>query len=202
MWGAELRGEQIADYISEWVKLDSAGSNLPRDPNLIKMQSNLYSNVSLRSARASLYLQDEMQWQTPSGSYHLTAGVRGSFWSFNKNADLSPRLVASWRPNELSDLLVRAAGGLYYQSPFYKEIRIIEADAMGNQSVLLNDQVRSQGSAQALVGVDYNFLVADRKFRLTAEGYYKHLFRINPYYVDNVKQRYLGQNLGLSLIHI
>ena len=200
MWGAELRGEQIADYISEWVKLDSAGYNLPRDPELIKMQSNLYSNVSLRSARASLYLQDEMQWQTPSGRYNLTAGVRGSFWSFNKKADFSPRLVASWRPKELSDLLVRAAGGLYYQSPFYKEIRIIEADAMGNQSVLLNDQVRSQGSAQALVGVDYNFLVADRKFRLTAEGYYKHLFRINPYYVDNVKQRYLGQNLGTGYI--
>lgn len=200
MWGTELRGEQIADYISEWVKLDSAGYNLPRDPELIKMQSNLYSNVSLRSARASLYLQDEMLWHTPSGSYQLTAGVRGVYWSFNNKVDLSPRVTSSWRPKGFSDLLVRVAGGLYYQSPFYKEIRIIKADDVGNQSVLLNNQVRSQGSAQALVGVDYNFLVAERKFRLTAEGYYKYLFRINPYYVDNVKQRYLGQNLGTGYI--
>lgn len=200
MWGAELRGEQIADYISEWVKLDSAGYNLPRDPEWIKMQSNLYSNALLRSWRTALYLQDEMQWQLPSGDYRLTAGVRGVYWSFNNKVDLSPRVTGSWRPKALSDLLVRLAGGLYYQSPFYKEIRIIQSDPIGNQSVQLNNQVRSQGSAQALVGVDYNFLVAGRKFRLTAEGYYKHLFRINPYYVDNVKQRYLGANLGRGYI--
>lgn len=200
MWGTEVRGEQVADYISEWVMLDSAGYSLPRHPDLIKMQSNLYSNVSLHSLRSSIYLQDEMKWQTPAGAYHLMAGIRGVYWSFNNKVDLSPRVTGAWSPKGKKDLTIRLAGGVYYQSPFYKEIRIIQTDEVGNQSVRLNNQVRSQGSAQALVGVDYNFLVADRRFKLTAEGYYKYLFRINPYYVDNVKQRYLGQNLGAGYV--
>lgn len=200
MWGGEVRGEQVNDFISEWVKLDSAGYNLPRDPDLIKMQSNLYSSVLLRTVRASFYLQDQMQWTLPNGRYNVTAGVRGAFWSFNNKVDVSPRITASWRPEEHKDLLVRLAGGLYYQSPFYKEIRTIQTDALGNQMVILNKDVRAQGSAQILAGVDYNFEVADRKFRLTAETYYKYLFKINPYYVDNVKLRYLGANLGRGYI--
>lgn len=49
-------------------------------------------------------------------------------------------------------------------------------------------------------GGDYQFRIEERKFRLSTELYYKHLYHLNPYVVDNVKVRYLGNNVGRGYI--
>ena len=190
--GADVRIEQVKDDISEWTLLDSAGYNRPHYEGRLEMLYNLYSAQRMYSVRASLFAQNEMQL----GQWRLVPGLRASWWSFNKEFIISPRLVASYRPKAVPDLLLRTAAGLYYQAPFYKELRTIVPDEAGNNYVALNRKIKSQGSVHLVAGADYAFRQAGRPFKFTAEVYFKYLFHINPYRVDNVKIRYMGANVG------
>lgn len=188
--GADIRGEWVSDRISEWTLLDSAGFNQPHYEDRIEMLYNLYSAQRIQSLRASLFVQDELK----IGQWHLVPGLRASWWSFNKELIVSPRFVASYHPKRAPNLLVRLAAGLYYQAPYYKELRTIEPDENGNNYVALNHKIKSQGSIHFVSGADYSFRAAGRPFKLTGEVYFKYLFHLNPYRVDNVKIRYMGMN--------
>jgi hypothetical protein len=94
------------------------------------------------------------------------------------------------------DLTFRLATGLYYQPPFYKELRKITTDEAGNEAVKLNKELKSQRSIHFIAGGDYAFKAIDRNFKLTAEMYYKKLDNLNPYTVDNVKISYYGENIA------
>ncbi|WP_051522412.1 TonB-dependent receptor [Porphyromonas gingivicanis] len=198
--GISYRRELVSDHISEWTRRDSAGYNQPRQEERIEMLYNLYSSNSLQSHRWAGYLMDEVHWETSIGAFSLYPGVRASYWSFNKEFIISPRLVTSFSPKSMPKVTFRFASGLYYQAPFYKEIRTTVTDANGNNEVHLNPSIRSQGSLHFLVGSDYQFKIEDRNFRLSTELYYKHLYHLNPYVVDNVKVRYLGDNIGKGYI--
>lgn len=198
--GLEARYEQVSDHTSEWTRLDSAGYNLPRHPDQIAMQHNLYSDASLQAIRASAYAMDMITLEGRSGTWQLYPGVRAAYYSFNREFIVSPRFVAAFRPASMQALTLRSAIGLYYQAPFYKELRRISSDADGNNIITLNKEIRSQGSLHALLGGDYTFKVGSRNFRFTTEVYYKHLFHLNPYRVENVKIRYLGENIARGYI--
>lgn len=198
--GISYRREMVSDYISEWTRRDSAGYNQPRQEERIEMLYNLYSSNALQSHRLGAYVMDEMHWETAKGAFSLYPGVRASYWSFNKEFIVSPRVVASFSPKAMPKVSFRVASGLYYQAPFYKEIRTTVTDANGNNEVHLNPSIRSQGSLHFLLGGDYQFRIEERKFRLSTELYYKHLYHLNPYVVDNVKVRYLGNNVGRGYI--
>ncbi len=198
--GITYRREWVNDHISEWTRRDSAGYNQPRQEDRIEMLYNLYSSNSLHSHRLSAYIMDEMQWETPLGAFSLFPGLRAAYWSFNREWIVSPRLVATFSPKALPKFSFRVASGLYYQAPFYKEIRTTVTDSDGNNEVHLNPDIRSQGSLHILLGGDYQFKVDNRNFRLSTELYYKHLYQLNPYVVDNVKVRYLGANIGRGYI--
>lgn len=83
-------------------------------------------------------------------------------------------------------MLFRVAGGVYYQAPFYKEIK----DLSGN----FNSNIKAQRSYQLIVGNDYEFEISKRPFKLTTEAYYKKMDNIIPYFIDNVRTRYTGKN--------
>ncbi len=200
MWGTQIRWEKVQDNISEWTLLDSAGYNLPRDPSMIKVKYNLYAQQQMQSIRLASYLLHKSILATQVGDFALNAGVRFSWWSLNKQWLPGVRINGSFRPKGLSNILFRLATGLYHQAPFYKELRTVQSDISGNNIVSLNKNVKAQSSWQLLLGFDYDFLVAERKFRATAEGYIKYLYNINPYYINNVKLRYLGDNLGTGYI--
>ena len=102
--------------------------------------------------------------------------------------------AAPGRPNFDQDLTLRFATGLYYQSPFYKELRRVDKDKNGNNITVLNKDLKSQRSIHFILGGDYTFRAVDRNFKVTAEMYYKKLDNLNPYTVDNVKIRYYGEN--------
>lgn len=95
---------------------------------------------------------------------------------------------------------MRLAGGLYYQSPFYKEFRITQTDADGNSYQTLNSNIKSQRSIQLILGSDYTFRAMDRPFKLTAEAYYKNLANLIPYELDNLKLVYTGVNASKGFI--
>lgn len=193
-WGVTAQWERINDKISEWEKRDSAGYSLPHTPDAVSVYSNLFSDNQIESTRISAYLQDAFKFRTKQGLFTLVGGVRGSYWSFNKEFIVSPRASLGFIPNFDQDLTLRFATGLYYQAPFYKELRRTELDADGNNITVLNKKLKSQRSIHFILGGDYTFRAVDRNFKVTAELYYKKLDRLNPYTVDNVKIRYYGEN--------
>jgi hypothetical protein len=96
--------------------------------------------------------------------------------------------------------MLRFATGLYYQPPFYKELRITETDEYENNHITLNKHLKSQRSTHFILGSDYNFRAAGRPFKFATEIYYKMLDNINPYTIDNVKIRYYGENCAKGYV--
>lgn len=193
-WGATVQMENINDRISEWEKRDSAGYSLPQTGNGVNVISNLYSDNDLSTTRISGYLQDVFKFRTKQGMFTLIGGIRGSYWSYNKEFIFSPRVSLGFIPNFDQNLTFRAATGIYYQSPFYKELRTTVQDAAGNDIIELNKDIKSQRSIHFILGGDYTFRAADRNFKVSADLYYKKLDDLIPYTVDNVKIRYYGEN--------
>ncbi len=193
-WVPTLNMEKINDRISEWEKRDSAGYSLPQTGNGVNVISNLYSDNDLSTTRISGYLQDVFKFRTKQGMFTLIGGIRGSYWSYNKEFIFSPRVSLGFIPNFDQNLTFRAATGIYYQSPFYKELRTTVQDAAGNDIIELNKDIKSQRSIHFILGGDYTFRAADRNFKVSADLYYKKLDDLIPYTVDNVKIRYYGEN--------
>lgn len=193
-WGASYQREIILDRINEWESRDSAGYSLPYNPDRVEVIYNLFSDVDLYTHRVQGYIQDTYRLNPSWGAWIFTAGARANYWSFNNEFIVSPRLSVSFFPNWKADFNFRLAAGVYYQAPFYKEIRTVEADANGNNHVVLNHNIQAQRSFHAVLGMDYFFRAWNRPFKLTVEGYYKPADRVTSYYVDNVRVRYSGKN--------
>ena len=130
-WGATVQLEKINDKISEWEKRDSAGYSLPQGGGNVNVIANLFSDNKLESTRISGYLQDVFKFRTKQGLFTLVGGVRGSYWSYNREFIFSPRASIGFIPNFDQNLTFRLASGLYYQSPFYKELRTTVQDEHG-----------------------------------------------------------------------
>jgi hypothetical protein len=193
-WGATAQLERITDRISEWEQRDSAGYSLPHREDGVYVISNLYADNRLESARFSAYLQDVFKFRSRRGLFTLTAGLRGSYWTYNSEFIFSPRASLGFIPNFNQNLTFRLASGIYYQPPFYKELLRITDSGDGNRRAELNKDLKSQRSIHLILGGDYAFRVMNRNFKLTAEMYYKKLDNLNPYTVDNVKIRYYADN--------
>ena len=195
-WSVGMQREQIKDKINEWELRDSLGYSIPQHSEKLKVFSSLYSKNEIESSRFFGYIQDTYRFRIESGVFSLTAGVRGSYWDYNKEFIFSPRASISFVPSKNQNLTYRFATGLYYQSPFYKEFRVTETDAEGNQYIDLNKDIKSQRSVHFVLGGDYNFKLEDRPFKFTAEIYYKKLDNLVPYSVDNVRVWYYGKNVS------
>jgi hypothetical protein len=125
---------------------------------------------------------------------YLTAGIRGSYWNYNKEFVFSPRASVGFIPSKHPNITLRFATGLYYQTPFYKEFRAVAVDENNNSDITLNKNIKSQRSIHFVLGSDYGFKFDRRPFKFTTEMYYKKLDDLVPYAVDNVKVWYQGIN--------
>ncbi|MDR0757506.1 MAG: TonB-dependent receptor [Tannerella sp.] len=199
-WGVSVQRERIDDKISEWESRDSAGYSLPQNGTEVNVIANLFSDNRLQSVRFSGYIQDVFKFRTDRGLFTLAGGIRSSYWNYNREAILSPRLSAGFIPATAQNLTFRLATGFYYQPPFYKELRVETADENSNHIIQLNSNLKSQRSIHFIAGGDCAFPAAGRNFKLTAELYYKKLDNVNPYTVDNVKIRYYGENCATGYI--
>lgn len=195
-WGVTVQNERIKDRVNEWELLDSMGYSIPHKEDLLTMSYNLHSRNKMQTMRYSAYVQDTYLLPIEDGLLSFTGGIRGSYWDFNKEFVFSPRVSVGFVPSKNRNLTLRFATGLYYQTPFYKEFRVVEKDENGNEFVRLNDKIKSQRSIHFVLGGDYNFRVDDRPFKFTAELYYKKLDNLIPYTVENVKIWYAGENIS------
>ena len=191
-WGIKLQQESIEDKIKEWTLIDSAGFTLPHpndniggisDTNQeVLMTDFLKTELKLTTYRNSGYFQ----FNKEIGNFTLNAGTRASYWTFNDEFLLSPRLNVAYIPLWEKDVVFRAASGIYYQSPFYRELRDLEGT--------LNYEIESQKSTHFVLGSDYLFYSWGRPFKLVSEIYYKDLQNLIPYKVENVRIKYMAEN--------
>ena len=193
-WGISGQAEIIRDHISEWEWRDSAGYSMPDNGHSMELYYALRGDSSMLSGRVQTYIQNEHKWNTNSGQWILTVGGRLQWWSWNNEVLPSPRASVEWIPGWKRDFCFRLATGLYYQAPFYKELRDTVTDAMGVTRIRLNKELKAQRSVHVVLGGDYYFRAWGRPFKLTAEGYYKYIDRMESYTVDNVRVRYSGKN--------
>ena len=195
-YGVGLRGEYITDRIAEWERRDSAGYTLPHVDQQVNMVYNLHSFYDNVTTKYEAFVQDNYGWNALGGRFYLVAGLRLLYWTYNREALLSPRASLAYTPDSKPGLTLRLATGIYSQSPFYKEYRKKYIDANGNSMIVMNPDIKSQRSVQVIAGADYTFSAYNRPFKLTAEAYYKNISDYVPYTVDNVQIRYLGYNNG------
>jgi len=193
-WALSMQKEQISDRIKEWEMQDSMGYSMPYYPDQLQVYSNLFSRNDFQSNRFSGYLQDTYKYRIEQGIFSLTAGVRGSYWTFNREFLLSPRASLGFIPSKNQNFTFRLATGIYYQAPFYKEFLITNTDENGNNYITLNNKIRSPRSIHFVLGGDYEFKTDNRPFKFTTELYYKKLDQLIPYSVNNVRIDYLGYN--------
>lgn len=193
-YGLTFNHENIHDRSREWELRDSAGYSLPFDPGALKVVYNLDSHHDLSTNRFSGYVEDTYRVQTSKGYLNVNGGLRMSYWDFNKEFLVSPRINMTFVPDKAPRWSFRFATGLYYQSPFYKEYRMPLVDELGNTIIELNKDIKSQRSYQFILGSDYTFRAFERPFKLSAEAYYKILGNLIPYEIENLKIVYSGVN--------
>lgn len=194
-YGVTFNTERIYDRTREWEWRDSAGFSLPANPDALKVVYNLSSHHNVSSTRLAFYAMDTYRLNTSAGYLNINGGLRFSYWTFNKEFLVSPRVSVGFVPERNQRLSLRFATGLYYQSPFYKEYREPVVDADGNEAIVLNADIKSQRSFQMILGADYTFRAMNRPFKISGEAYYKALGNLIPYEIDNLKLVYAGRNL-------
>ena len=192
--GLTYKWEHVKEQSREYEMRDSSGYSIPHTANRLDMIYTLSSKNDIKSTRAEGYIQDIFRWHRNDTHFTLNYGVRFAHWSYNKETILSPRVSLAIIPGFNQDITYRFATGLYYQSPFYKELRDTTTTA-GITIATLNKNIKSQRSLQFFAAMDYRFRMNQRPFKFTAEAYYKALSNLIPYNVQNVKITYYGENI-------
>lgn len=196
-----LKREHIEENSIEYEMRDSAGYSVPHTGKDLYMIYSMKARNELNANRMKAYIQDTYRFSggtadsTGNGQTHYTLnyGVRMSHWNFNRETILSPRISLAIIPANHENTTLRLAAGLYYQAPFFKELR--DTTTVNGVTVAsLNEKIKSQRSIHFIAGYDYRFRMNDQRFKFSAEAYYKALSNIVPYSVSNVKVVYYGQN--------
>ncbi len=171
--------QHFEDQISEYSFIDSA--------NFSTVEYSIHSDNDLSKNNFFSYVQNTTEF---SGNQTLTAGLRLHYLDMNRQWLLSPRLQYSIAPRWRKDLMIKAAVGLYQQPPFYREMR--------NRVGEINTGIRAQSSFHSILSLDHNLFLWRRPFKITTEFYYKYLWNVVPYDIDNVRIRYYGDNLAVA----
>lgn len=199
-WGIEYRHDLINDKLSEWQMIDSAGFSLPHPadnigntiagyirPNSITMNDVIKaSNYNFTTNRISAYIQNRWVKSTSKMDYNFEIGGRLLYWDFSNELIFSPRAALIFTPDWEKDISFRIASGIYAQPGFYREMRYFDGS--------LNPDLKAQKSCHFIVGSDHSFYAWDRPFKFTAEVYYKYLWDLIPYEINDVRIRYFANN--------
>ena len=209
-FGAKYQHENIKDRINEWQVIDSSGFSI-RPPGLLPRNDEPYEpftgpivpfiNINAENDVTIQRVSGFAQWSKKSYINDHTVwynlGVRAQHWQIDgeglasdNHTVISPRGQFSIKPSWNNDMLFRVSGGLYYQPPFYRELR----DSVGT----VHPEVKAQKSIHIVLGHDYSFALWGRPFKLVSEVYYKHLTEVNPFTIDNVKIRYRARNNAIA----
>ena len=193
-WGLRFQHQEIDDVVDEWQMMDSAGYSLPHVPDVIGGYPVVLPEIGVdfvHKANNRLFLNNldgfvQNTWNLPikdKGELVITGGIRANYWGYNKKVYVSPRAGIAYKSNnEKNETVFRLSGGVYNQTPFYREIR--------NRDGSLFKDAKAQRSYQIVAGNDFKFHLWNRPFILTTEAYFKWFTHVIPYDIDNVRIRY------------
>ena len=136
-----------------------------------------------------------------NSKFALATGLRGGYTAVNHEPYFTPRFSLTYFPRAYMvqnnrivrrNLSYRLSSGLYYQPPFYREFRTFDGK--------LNLNVRAQKSMHVVAATDLFFEMWGREkpFKFTGELYYKYLWDVNPYEIENVRTRYYADNNAVA----
>ncbi len=202
-WGLDFQHEEIEDRLNEWFTTDSSRYNIPYHGTEVRLNEVLKTDISLSSNRLMGFIQDDFSLYTgENDELAVSAGVRFNYWDLNKELLLSPRIQIGYSP-ELKNFKfdpekhlvehrwnLRLAGGLYQQPAFYRELRNFEGE--------INRDLKAQKSLHVVLGSDYIFNMWKRPFKFTTELYYKEMWDLVPYDLDNLLIRYFAENKAVG----
>lgn len=192
LFGLNATVTSIDDALHEWERRDSARFNQPYDPNEIQMAYFYHSSSAFNYMRLSGFLQDNVKLDS-AGKANMNLGARFNYSQLNGEVLISPRAQFTYKPGKKRDIIYKFSGGLYQQPPFYREMRDLNG--------IINKGLKAQKSAQVDLGLDYNFKMNNRDFKVTFEAYYKSLWDLDPYFYDNVRIRYTGKNDAIGRVY-
>ncbi|MDD3458373.1 MAG: TonB-dependent receptor [Weeksellaceae bacterium] len=193
-WGVKFQQEDIRDLLSEWQYVDSTGYSIPNpyypgvsDESDFVLNYSVHARNELKSNRYAGFAQYTKRFFWGKSKVLVNGGIRATYWDFNEEWNISPRAQIAIKPDwKATNMTFRFNTGIYYQPPFYREIRRLDGS--------LNNEVKAQQSIHFILGNDYEFKMWNRDFKMTTEAYYKILNDLNPYFVDNVRVRYTADN--------
>ena len=190
-----FKNEHIKEYSVEYEMRDSSRYSIPHTGENLYMIYSMRARNTLNANRIEAYAQDTYRFTSPGehSLFTLNYGIRLSHWSFNGETIVSPRLSLGVIPAFNHNVTMRFATGIYYQAPFYKEIRDTTT-IDGVTYATLNKKAKSQRSIHFIAGMDYRFTMSKRPYKFTVEAYYKALSDLVPYSINNVKVVYYGNN--------
>ncbi len=183
----QLDNQRYSVYIQDHWEWRKERKNIPVSKTFEEKDSS--GNIRQRVIRDTIAVG--------RSSLTLDYGLRGTYTTFNAEGFVTPRMTLSYFPVKYvyqggkfvrRGVRYRLSTGLYYQPPFYREFRTFDGQ--------INPEVKSQKSAHFVLGMDYSFFMWKREspFKFSAEAYYKYLWDVNPYEVDNVRTRYFAEN--------
>ena len=193
-WGLRYQHQEIDDVVDEWQVMDSAGYSLPHPPDVVGCYPDLLPDIGMdfvHKAHNVLSVNNldgfiQNAWTLPykeKGEFVVTGGLRANYWGYNGKVYVSPRGGIAYKTEtEKREVVYRLSGGVYNQTPFFREIR--------NMDGSLYKDAKAQQSYQVVAGNDFKFRAWGRPFILTSEAYFKYFTHVIPYDVDNVRIRY------------
>jgi hypothetical protein len=199
--GLKAQNEIIEDKTKEWTLYDSSGYIIPSiflipgeevplndSSRIISFGDGNYlnSNNSLNTNRITGFVQDTWRINLDSSKLNINYGFRFHYWDFNREFTCSPRVNVMLIPKWNKNWTFWFKTGVYYQSPFYKELRKSDGS--------LNKDIKSQFSYQVLISADYDFVWWNRPFVFSSETYFKYMDQLISYKIDNVRIIYSGEN--------
>lgn len=189
-WSAKVQEEIIQDNLKEWERLDSAGYSIPFSEQAVTLQEYIRSSNDISTTRISGSLQNTYTLQGTDHELRLNAGLRASYWTFNNEYFVTPRMQALYKPlNWKRNISFKLASGYYFQPAFYRELRRLDGS--------INENIRAQKSGHVVAGLTYDFMwkkVSKKPFKMISEVYYKQLWDMVSFDIDNVRIRYSGEN--------
>lgn len=179
-WGVGLKRTDIRDHLNEYSFTDSA--------DYVTVDRSVFNDLSLQANNYTAYLQNTTFFK--DSTHALIAGVRFNYWDYSNELITSPRVSYRWTPTWRKPTTFTLSVGWYQQFPFYRELR--------TQEGVLRNNPKAQKSIHFIGGMERGFDMWGRTFSFSSELYYKRLFNMIPYDIENTRLRYLNQNNAIG----
>lgn len=174
--GVGMQAQQISDEVNEYSFIDSA--------DYVSITRTTFNEVAIQPNQYFGYLQSTLLWK--DSVHALSSGVRFTYWNYNNQWLVSPRLTYRFAPKWSRKATFKLSVGSYQQLPFYRELR----DFNGT----LRTNIGAQKSIHIIGGYTQLFYMWGRPFLFSSDLYYKYLYDVIPYDIDNVRLRYFAEN--------